>query len=94
MIMNSRFKINDYIIDLNNYIDTADLYPHDHLEQEIEQKMYNVMCYIINNDTIVYHSNTYYIAFFTSPWKRYFAIYFVDNNAEVTLFDLQSYSIV
>lgn len=94
MAIDSRFEINDYIIDLNNYIDTDDLDPHDFSEQEIEQKMYNAMCYAINNDVIVYHSNTYYVAFFTLPWKRYFAIYFVDNNAEVILFDLQSYLIV
>lgn len=94
MVINSRFKVNDYIIDLNNYIDITNLYPHDHLEQEIEQKMYNAMRYIIDYDAMVYHSNTYYVAFFTSPWKRYFAIYFVDNSAEVTLFDLQSYFII
>ena len=93
MAMDSRFEINDCIIDLNNYIDTADLDPHDHSEQEIEQKMYNAMCYVINNNAMVYHSYTYYVATFTLPWKRYFAIYFVDDNAEVTLFDLQSYLI-
>lgn len=94
MVMNSRFKINEYVIDLNNYIDISSMVLHDHLEQEIEKKMYEAMEYIIHNDVIVYHSYTYYTAFFTSPWKRYFAIYFLGGNGEVTLFDMQSYNII